>query len=219
MKGVVRQGTATRGKLADDRPAAGKTGTYEANKHAWFIGFTPQYTTSVYLGNPATPEPMDDIPEFTGAKAPQQAFNRVQGGTYPTLIWKQYMDTIHAGLEQLDWTPPPTDQARSPMRVYAPKQDCVGVIVGTPEEGLNLVPGKQPAYTPPDPNDFTAPAATIPFSQRTYNCHYKGAVIAGPRPTTTTIAGDPAAPAAPGAPAPGPGPAPPAASTPPTKKP
>jgi len=216
LKGVLRQGTATRGKLADDRPAAGKTGTYEKNLHAWFVGFTPQYTTSVYLGNPALPEPMDDIPEFTGAKAPQQAFNRVQGGTYPTLIWKQYMDAIHEGLEPLDW-PAPEANARGPMRVYAPGQDCIGAVVGSDEEGFSLVPGKQPAYVTPDPNDFAAPAATVPMSQRTYNCHYKGGFISGPKPTTT-IAGDPAAPGAP-APAPGAGPAPTAAPTPPTKKP
>jgi len=127
-----------------------------------------------------------------------------------------YADRLEKDLEPLDW-PAPEANARGPMRVYAPGQDCIGAVVGSDEEGFSLVPGKQPAYVTPDPNDFAAPAATVPMSQRTYNCHYKGGFISGPKPTTT-IAGDPAAPGAP-APAPGAGPEPTAAPTPPTKKP
>ena len=34
------------------RPAAGKTGTTDNNVDAWFVGFTPQYTAAVWMGNP-----------------------------------------------------------------------------------------------------------------------------------------------------------------------
>ncbi len=200
LKGVIRQGTATRGKLADERPVAGKTGTYDRNLHAWFIGFTPQLTTSVYLGNPKLPESMDDVDQFLHAQAPQQAFDRVQGGTYPTLIWKNYMDTMLTGVEPADWPAPPKP-SRAAVKLIAPGQDCIGFVVGDEESGTRMVPGKQPAFEPPDPNDFAAPVATVPRGQGTFNCHSGGFVIAGPKPTTT-VPGDAAAGDAGGTPTP-----------------
>ena len=47
-KGVISQGTATRADIG--RPAAGKTGTSQNNRDAWFIGYTPQLVTSVWVG-------------------------------------------------------------------------------------------------------------------------------------------------------------------------
>ena len=198
LKGVVRQGTATRAKLDDGRPQAGKTGTYEADKHAWFVGFTKQYTTSVYLGNPNTPEPMQRIPEFLKPPEGMQAFSNVVGGSYPALIWKDYTQTMSEGLEPLDWEAPPA-LARKPARVYAPGQDCFGVVVGDDDTGRSLIPGKTPVTAAIDPDDAAAPAAVAAVGQQFYNCHYGGFVISGPKPTTT-IAGDGTEPDAPGAP-------------------
>ncbi len=192
LKGVIRQGTATRAKLADDRPAAGKTGTYEADKHAWFVGFTKQFTTAVYVGNPNTPEPMQNIPEFSQPPLPgQQAFTKVFGGSYPALIWKELTETIHANLEAQDWEAPPP-LVRKPARVYAPGQDCYGVVVGDDETGKSVVPGKTPTTPAADPADAAAPAAVAAVFQQFYNCHYGGFVLSPPK-TTTTVEGDPGA--------------------------
>ena len=49
MRGVLDHGTGFKGRL--DRPAAAKTGTTEDFKDAWFIGFVPQLTTAVWVGN------------------------------------------------------------------------------------------------------------------------------------------------------------------------
>ena len=49
LKGVVNAGTATRAKVLN-RPVAGKTGTTNDERDAWFIGFTPELVTSVYTG-------------------------------------------------------------------------------------------------------------------------------------------------------------------------
>ena len=195
LKGVVRQGTATRAKLDDGRPQAGKTGTYESDKHAWFIGFTKQYTTAVYVGNPNTPEPMIDIPEFVRPPEGQQAFSRVFGGSYPALIWKQFTQNLSEGTDHVDWDAPPVE-ARKPARVYAAGQDCFGVVVGDDEVGKNVVPGRTPGTAPFGPNDAAAPAATAPVFQSFYNCHYGGYVLSGPKPTTT-IAGDDGTPSPP----------------------
>jgi penicillin-binding protein 1A len=81
LEGVVREGTGTRAALSD-RPAAGKTGTTENFGDAWFVGYTPQLVTAVWVGYPNKLVPMTT--EFNG--------DPVAGGTYPALIWKGFME-------------------------------------------------------------------------------------------------------------------------------
>lgn len=56
MEGVVRRGTAAGKIKVDDRPVAGKTGTTNDEKDAWFVGYTPNLVAGVYIGfdNPAS---------------------------------------------------------------------------------------------------------------------------------------------------------------------
>lgn len=49
MEGVVARGTAA-GKIKLDRPVAGKTGTTNDEKDAWFVGYTPDLVAGLYLG-------------------------------------------------------------------------------------------------------------------------------------------------------------------------
>ena len=49
LQGVIQNGTGWRAK-ALERPAAGKTGTSNDQVDAWFVGYTPQYTTGVWVG-------------------------------------------------------------------------------------------------------------------------------------------------------------------------
>jgi penicillin-binding protein 1A len=180
LKGVLKVGTGRRYPLADGRPAAGKTGTQADNTNAWFVGFTPQLTTAVWVGDPNGYTPMRNIPELGG---------RVQGGLYPTRIWKAYMDEALAGQQPLDWAAPPAD-ARKPARLYLPGNECLARSVTT---GGNVVGTAPPA---------AAPAAAAP-----------PAGFANPNQVTPPSA-PPAAPPAP-APAPAPGETtPPAAASP-----
>ena len=50
MAQVIEGGTGTRAQLPDGRPAAGKTGTTQAARDAWFVGFTADYVTGVWMG-------------------------------------------------------------------------------------------------------------------------------------------------------------------------
>jgi len=89
LQQVVEQGTGRRAKL-DDRAAAGKTGTTENYGDAWFVGFTPQLVTAVWVGYPTQLKPMET--EFNGEP--------VAGGTYPALIWKTFMQSALRKLEE-----------------------------------------------------------------------------------------------------------------------
>ena len=123
LKQTLIKGTARRDPLAGNRPSGGKTGTQDENTNAWFVGFTKQLTTAVWVGDPKAYTPMVNIPEF---KADGVA--RVTGNTYPVKIWKAFMDAAHEGAPMLNWDPP-APPTRNPVRYYLPGVDCIAQVV------------------------------------------------------------------------------------------
>jgi penicillin-binding protein 1A len=91
MEGVITHGTGARAALG--RPAAGKTGTSQNWRDAWFIGFTPDWICGVWVGND------DGAPMY-----------KVTGGEVPAAIWKKMMVTAHGDSPPTDfsWMPPPS---------------------------------------------------------------------------------------------------------------
>ncbi len=84
---VVTSGTGTHAQLSNtDDVVAGKTGTTENYGDAWFVGYTPRYTTAVWVGYPDRLKPMQT--EYNGGQ--------VSGGTYPADIWHDVMTQIYA---------------------------------------------------------------------------------------------------------------------------
>ena len=86
LEDVVRSGTGRRAGLAD-RVVAGKTGTTENYGDAWFVGYTPQLVTAVWVGYPNTLKPM--LTEYHG--------QAVAGGTFPADIWHVFNQLALAG--------------------------------------------------------------------------------------------------------------------------
>jgi membrane peptidoglycan carboxypeptidase len=76
----VFKGTA-RGKDLKDRPAAGKTGTTTDNRDAWFVGYTPNLSTAVWLGYRDKEIPMSGI----------KGVRSVTGDTIPAATWQKFM--------------------------------------------------------------------------------------------------------------------------------
>jgi penicillin-binding protein 1A len=96
LKGVITGGTGVAANIG--RPAAGKTGTNQAYRDAWFIGYTPQLVTAVWMGNPTSQESMYDVQGV-----------RVAGGTFPAQVWHDFMAVAMANQEVLDWPKPPEE--------------------------------------------------------------------------------------------------------------
>ena len=127
MRGVIEFGTARRTPLEGGRQAAGKTGTQDNNTNAWFVGFTPQFSTAVWVGDPKgyTKMTSRNVPEFASVIAGRGG---VQGSMFPAMIWKSYMDDVHRGLETLSFPKPPAP-TRQPLRLYLPGVECPAQVV------------------------------------------------------------------------------------------
>lgn len=88
LEGVIDHGTGTAAAIG--RPAAGKTGTTDDNKDAWFVGYTPDIVTAVWIG--------DD----TGS----HSLGEIYGGTIPAEIWKDYMSSATSDESGGDFSAP-----------------------------------------------------------------------------------------------------------------
>jgi penicillin-binding protein 1A len=97
LTGVITSGTGTRARFADRRPAAGKTGTTSNYADAWFVGYTPQLATAVWMGSPTGTE--DKMTNVGGI--------RVVGGSYPARIWQAFMGPAMADLAPRSFPDPP----------------------------------------------------------------------------------------------------------------
>jgi penicillin-binding protein 1A len=175
LKQTLIKGTARRDPLEGNRPAGGKTGTQDENTNAWFVGFTKQLTTAVWVGDPKGYTPMVNIPEF---KADGVA--RVTGNGYPVKIWKAYMDAAHKDLPVLNWDKPPAP-TRNPLRLYLPGVDCIAELVSgkLPKASTGTITTVVP----------TATTSTLPDAPVVTTTTVPGAVVVPVAPTTTVYRG------------------------------
>lgn len=163
MKGVLERGTGTR--AAFGRPAAGKTGTSQNWRDAWFVGFTPDYIAGVWVGND------DDRP-----------MNKVAGGGIPSTIWRRFMMEAHVGKEarDFDWLlpdpiPETEDDPRNPFygelasdfaRAAESLEPQAGDVPAVPTDtDAPGVPGEPGRTDPAAPPGSRRPAAQIPAGE------------------------------------------------------
>lgn len=109
IESVMSGGTG--GGASIGRPAAGKTGTTDESKDAWFVGYTPDLVAAVWMGDDYGIETLDGI----------------TGGTVPAVIWRDFMSQALNAMEipASDFTVPPgaasiANQGYAPV---APKVD------------------------------------------------------------------------------------------------
>jgi penicillin-binding protein 1A len=114
---AVARGTGTRADIG--RPQAGKTGTTQDLKDAWFVGYTPDLSLAVWVGDPGRDGPVQTLRGVAG-------FAEVFGGTIPALLWA---DSAAAILEEVDPTdfPAPGELTRDEGPAVAPARDVPDV--------------------------------------------------------------------------------------------
>jgi penicillin-binding protein 1A len=125
LKGVVRGGTGTAANIG--RPAAGKTGTNQEYRDAWFVGYTPQLAVAVWMGYPDGQKSMYNVQG-----------RRVSGGSFPALVWHDFMAVAMANQPVLDWPKPPEELSYT-ILPPPPEEDKKG---GDDEKKDRKKPGK-----------------------------------------------------------------------------
>ncbi|MDP9342670.1 MAG: transglycosylase domain-containing protein [Actinomycetota bacterium] len=118
LKGVVAHGTGTRANIG--RPQAGKTGTNEEFKDAWFCGYVPQLATAIWVGYPGVPRSMLGV----------EGFPEMFGGDIPAEEWHDVMSVFVRGMPPKDWPPPPPPPTGTVPDVVGKAQDEAIKILG-----------------------------------------------------------------------------------------
>ncbi|MEU5594144.1 transglycosylase domain-containing protein [Streptomyces sp. NPDC020298] len=181
LENVIQNGTGQNAK-ALGRTAAGKTGTTDSNKSAWFVGYTRQLSTSVamFRENPKTHR----LLSMNGTAGVAS----IHGGDIPTSVWTEYMKAALKG--KSDESFPSAEKigevddeagAPSPTPTITPTQPTE-----TPTESPSPTPSDTPTTQSPSPTDSC---------QFGFNCDNTGGTDAGgtdggvtgsPTPTDTT---------------------------------
>jgi penicillin-binding protein 1A len=148
MRKVILYGTGTAANIG--RPAAGKTGTAQQWRDAWFAGFIPQLSAAVWVGFPQGQIPM---------VYPTVRISRVTGGSFPAQIWHAFMTAIGDRIPVRDFREP---NAQSVTVAIDITKGCVATS-STPSENVRYIrftPGTEPTeecvYTS---EDFVSPTA------------------------------------------------------------
>jgi membrane peptidoglycan carboxypeptidase len=98
LKGVIKSGTATAADIG--RPAAGKTGTTDNHYQSWFVGYTPQLATAVWVGTPYKQFRMKNI-RLAGTY-----YGEVFGGTISAPLWHDIMSRAMSDMPVRDFGDP-----------------------------------------------------------------------------------------------------------------
>ncbi|MYT32443.1 transglycosylase domain-containing protein [Streptomyces sp. MspMP-M5] len=139
LENVVQNGTGKAAKQLN-MPAAGKTGTTDENKSAWFVGYTKQLSTAITMFREDAQNPRQLSMNGVGG------FDSIHGGALPTEVWTQYMLQAMQGV-----TPEEFPQAQP-----------IGQVINEP--GMPS-PTPTPAPTTASPTPSGSPSSSASPSQ------------------------------------------------------
>ncbi|MEA2503530.1 MAG: hypothetical protein QOG36_573 [Actinomycetota bacterium] len=184
---VVTMGTGTAANIG--RPEAGKTGTASDYRNAWFVGYTPELATAVWVGYRDANQPLLNV----------EGVPKMTGGTIPAKIWATYMK---AALPPASNDTLNTDAGNLGL-INAPAPSVTSTVVGTDTVTSTVTTGS-PAVCVLVPSTTAVGPLPSPVTGTTYNvykdlrCNSTGSSYApagpggpaGPGPTSTETPAD-----------------------------
>lgn len=179
LEGVMKPGGTGAG-VALDRQAAGKTGTTNDNIAVWFVGFTPNLASAVFVGHPDSNEyPLENV--TIGGRF----FENVYGSLLPGPIWQESMGAALASRPVVAFNPPPEESLEGrPVEVPdvrgLPLNSAIDLLE---DEGfrVSVAPGRYFSSYPKETVAQTNPGAGASVQQRTTITLY---ISGGPQPTS-----------------------------------
>jgi penicillin-binding protein 1A len=148
LRDNINEGTGVGANIP--RPAAGKTGTTERHSDAWFCGYTPDLSTTVWVGYPQGEIPMESVHGIS-----------VAGGTFPAQIWRLFMQPALQNLPAHEFALPKHWPVWSDFQQgqYAHSSSSYS------DSGSYYTPPASP--TPPPPSPTPTPQSPPPAPQPT----------------------------------------------------
>ena len=136
----IQMGTGT--GAAIDRTAAGKTGTTEEHSDAWFCGYTPNLSTTVWVGYPQAEIPMESVHGIS-----------VAGGTFPAQIWRLFMSSALDGTREWEFPDPRNEPIWRPFETgtYSGGSSSSGGTYYYAPPSATTEPTRTTRRTPPPP--------------------------------------------------------------------
>lgn len=197
LKAPILEGTATNARLAGGRMAAGKTGTTDKHRQSWFVGYTPQLATAVWVGTPITEKSMDGV--CIGGQCVGQVF----GGTIAAPLWKKIMDDASQGMDLESFKEPSQDvlygndeTTNAPVAPSAPVVQQTTVPVAPPVQQPAPARTQAPARTSATATRTAAPKASGGAAPTSAPKATQPRATATPTKTKTTATKAPAGPKA-----------------------
>jgi len=166
LQAVIARGTGTGAKIG--RPVAGKTGTAQENRDAWFVGYTPQLSTGVWVGYPDASRPMTNVHG-----------RAVTGGRFPAAVFSDVMKKAHEGM--------PVEQlfTASPDQLDLKKVTTTTVATtSTTSSSTTITSAPETTTTTAVPAPTAPPATTTP---PTTERRQPTTTTTAPPTTTTTV--------------------------------
>lgn len=187
LENVIQNGTGQNAK-ALGRTAAGKTGTTDKNKSAWFVGYTRQLSTAVtmFRENPKDHK----LLSMNGTAG----VDSIHGGDIPTSVWTEYMMAALQGKNDLGF---PDAAKIGEIQDEAGAPSPTPSVTITPSETPSESPSPSPSQSSPSPSP--SPSDSCQFGWGSNNCNNtggtdtggtNGGVTSSPTATDTTGTGN-----------------------------
>jgi penicillin-binding protein 1A len=157
LQGPLQPGGTAAGKGLGEHPAAGKTGTAQDFGNAWFVGYTPQLSTAVWMGHVKDQRNM----------GPVKGVRSVVGGTWPARTWQAFMKRALEKAEIVQFNEPaPITEILDDAKRRARKGFDIGAKRNPiPEDdGGNLEPETPPPSVDPPTSTTTTTTTEIDFN-------------------------------------------------------
>ncbi|WNI16595.1 transglycosylase domain-containing protein [Actinacidiphila sp. ITFR-21] len=169
---VIKKGTGTTAQLPGGRPAAGKTGTTDDNKSAWFDGFTPQLSTSIVMFRRDDQVHTDKRTGKTLTNPFQSMYGTageltIHGNSFPAQIWKDYMGTVLQGQPKLSFDEP---SGKVGEVIYGNVPSPTPSPTATTPPPTTPPPTTTPPMTTPPSPTWTPPTQPTPSDTPTQPC-------------------------------------------------